>query len=105
VRPRPQAWILVGDSIGNVCFDNTLGHLGLTPQSINFMGGFKVQGRKADDASRLLDDAHRLQEAGCFALALEGIPAELAARTTEFLTIPTIGIGGIPPFRPSSRTP
>lgn len=76
------------------CEIPVMGHLGLTPQSINVMGGFKVQGRKADDALRLLDDAHRLQEAGCFALVLEGIPAELAARATEFLTIPTIGIGG-----------
>jgi|SRR5450631_952450 3-methyl-2-oxobutanoate hydroxymethyltransferase len=73
-----------------------MGHLGLTPQSVNVMGGFKVQGRKADDALRLLDDASRLQEAGCFALVLEGIPAELAARATECLTIPTIGIGAGP---------
>lgn len=60
------------------------------------MGGFKVQGRKGEDALRLLDDAHRLQEAGCFALVLEGIPAELAARATESLAIPTIGIGAGP---------
>jgi 3-methyl-2-oxobutanoate hydroxymethyltransferase len=60
------------------------------------MGGFKVQGRNADDALRLLDDAHRLQEAGCFALVLEGIPAELADRATESLSIPTIGIGAGP---------
>jgi 3-methyl-2-oxobutanoate hydroxymethyltransferase len=78
------------------CEIPVMGHLGLTPQSVNVMGGFKVQGRKADDALRLLDDAHRLQEAGCFALVLEGIPAELAARATEVLTIPTIGIGAGP---------
>jgi len=78
------------------CEIPVMGHLGLTPQSVNAMGGFKVQGRKADDALRLLDDAHRLQEAGCFALVLEGIPAELAARATESLTIPTIGIGAGP---------
>lgn len=78
------------------CEIPVMGHLGLTPQSVNVMGGFKVQGRKADDALRLLDDAHRLQEAGCFALVLEGIPAELAARATEALTIPTIGIGAGP---------
>lgn len=78
------------------CGIPVLGHLGLTPQSVNVMGGFKVQGRKADDALRLLDDAHRLQEAGCFAVVLEGIPAELAARATESLTIPTIGIGAGP---------
>ena len=78
------------------CEIPVMGHLGLTPQSVNAMGGFKVQGRKADDALSLLDDAHRLQEAGCFALVLEGIPAELAARATESLTIPTIGIGAGP---------
>lgn len=75
------------------CEIPVMGHLGLTPQSVNVMGGFKVQGRSADDALRLLDDAYRLQEAGCFALVLEGIPAELAARATESLEIPTIGIG------------
>ncbi|MET4349232.1 3-methyl-2-oxobutanoate hydroxymethyltransferase [Bradyrhizobium sp. RT9a] len=78
------------------CEIPVMGHLGLTPQSVNIMGGFKVQGRRADDALRLLDDAHRLQEAGCFALVLEGIPAELAARATESLRIPTIGIGAGP---------
>lgn len=78
------------------CEIPVMGHLGLTPQSVNVMGGFKVQGRKADDALHLLDDAHRLQEAGCFALVLEGIPAELAARATETLTIPTIGVGAGP---------
>ena len=78
------------------CEIPVMGHLGLTPQSVNVMGGFKVQGRNADNALRLLDDAHRLQEAGCFALVLEGIPAELAAQATKFLTIPTIGIGAGP---------
>ncbi|MBA7464931.1 3-methyl-2-oxobutanoate hydroxymethyltransferase [subsurface metagenome] len=75
------------------CEIPVMGHLGLTPQSVNVMGGFKVQGRTADEALRLLDDACRLQEAGCFALVFEGIPAELAARATESLRIPTIGIG------------
>lgn len=75
------------------CEIPVMGHLGLTPQSVNVMGGFKVQGRSADDAVRLLDDAYRLQEAGCFGLVLEGIPTELAARATESLDIPTIGIG------------
>lgn len=78
------------------CEIPVMGHLGLTPQSVNVMGGFKMQGRKADDAVRLLEDAHSLQEAGCFALVLEGIPAELAARATETLMIPTIGIGAGP---------
>ncbi len=70
-----------------------MGHLGLTPQSVNAMGGFKVQGRAEADALAILDDAVALQEAGCFALVLEGIPADLATRITETLHIPTIGIG------------
>lgn len=78
------------------CEIPVMGHLGLTPQSVNVMGGFKVQGRSADEALRLLDDAHRLEDAGCFAVVLEGIPAELAARATETLAIPTIGIGAGP---------
>lgn len=73
-----------------------MGHLGLTPQSIHPMGGYKVQGREGRDAVRLLEDALALQEAGCFALVLEGIPADLAARVTEELEIPTIGIGAGP---------
>lgn len=78
------------------CEIPVMGHLGLTPQSINIMGGYKVQGRNADDALRLLDDANLLREAGCFALVLEGIPAEVAERATKSLTIPTIGIGAGP---------
>jgi 3-methyl-2-oxobutanoate hydroxymethyltransferase len=73
-----------------------MGHLGLTPQSVHVMGGFKVQGRAADDAVAILAEAHKLQEAGCFALVLEGIPSELAGRITETLHIPTIGIGAGP---------
>lgn len=73
-----------------------MGHLGLTPQSVNPMGGYKVQGRQKTEALRLLDDARRLQDAGCFSLVLEGIPADLAARVTEVLGIPTIGIGAGP---------
>ena len=70
-----------------------MGHLGLTPQSVNPMGGYKVQGRVEADALALLEDAQALQEAGCFSLVLEGIPADLAARVTETLHIPTLGIG------------
>ena len=73
-----------------------MGHLGLTPQSVNPMGGYKVQGKHKGDALRLLEDAHKLQEAGCFSLVLEGIPADLAAKVTETLEIPTIGIGAGP---------
>ncbi len=70
-----------------------MGHLGLTPQSVNAMGGYKVQGKLEADALAILDDAVALQAAGCFAIVLEGIPADLAARVTEALHIPTIGIG------------
>ena len=70
-----------------------MGHLGLTPQSFHKMGGYRVQGREGREAVELLEDALRLQDAGCFSLVLEGVPAELAARITEALTIPTIGIG------------
>ncbi len=73
-----------------------MGHLGLTPQSVNPMGGYKVQGKLKADALGLLEDAQRLQEAGCFGLVLEGIPADLAAKVTETVEIPTIGIGAGP---------
>ena len=73
-----------------------MGHLGLTPQSIHAMGGYKVQAKEGQAALGLLEDALRLQEAGCFGLVLEGIPAELAAKVTEALEIPTIGIGAGP---------
>ncbi len=70
-----------------------VGHLGLTPQSVNVFGGFKVQGREAQAADQLVADAQLLQDAGCFALVLELTPAELSRRVTETLRIPTIGIG------------
>lgn len=73
-----------------------MGHLGLTPQSVNLLGGFKVQGREAEGAKRIIDDAFRLEEAGCFALVLESVPGELAAWITSRLSIPTIGIGAGP---------
>jgi 3-methyl-2-oxobutanoate hydroxymethyltransferase len=69
-----------------------MGHLGMTPQSVNAFGGFKVQGRN-ESGDAILADALALQEAGCFAIVLELIPAELAARITTSLKIPTIGIG------------
>lgn len=70
-----------------------MAHVGLTPQSIHAMGGFKVQGKSEVDATRVLTDAKAAAEAGAFAIVLEGIPAELAQRITNELTIPTIGIG------------
>ncbi len=73
-----------------------MGHLGLTPQSVHAMGGYKVQGRDGEAAVRILEDALALQEAGCFSVLLEGIPADLAKRITETLAVPTIGIGAGP---------
>ncbi len=73
-----------------------MGHVGLTPQSIHRFGGYRVQGRTLEDAEALLADALILQEAGCFSLVLEGVPAEVAAVITRRLEIPTIGIGAGP---------
>jgi 3-methyl-2-oxobutanoate hydroxymethyltransferase len=70
-----------------------MGHIGLTPQSVHKMGGYVVQGKDSEKAHRLLRDARALEEAGCFALVLECIPAELARVITGQLAIPTIGIG------------
>ena len=72
-----------------------MGHLGLTPQSVNAFGGYRVQGR-GEEGERLLHDAKLLQTAGAFAVVLECVPASLAARVTETLSIPTIGIGAGP---------
>lgn len=73
-----------------------LGHIGLTPQSVHALGGYKVQGKTAVEAEALLDDAQALEGAGAFAVVLEGIPAEVAARITAQVSIPTIGIGAGP---------
>jgi 3-methyl-2-oxobutanoate hydroxymethyltransferase len=70
-----------------------MAHVGLTPQSVHAMGGFRVQGRDTSDAARILDDARAVAEAGAYALVLEGIPGDLAARITAEVPIPTIGIG------------
>ncbi len=70
-----------------------MGHLGLTPQSIHQLGGFRPQGRHAQQARRLWEDAQMLQEAGCFSLVLESVPHQLAATISQHLEIPTIGIG------------
>lgn len=70
-----------------------MGHLGLTPQSVHAFGGFKVQARDAAAAQKLREDALRLQDAGCYSLVLEGIPADLATEVSASLEIPTIGIG------------
>jgi 3-methyl-2-oxobutanoate hydroxymethyltransferase len=73
-----------------------MGHIGLTPQSIHRMGGYRVQGKKEEQAAQILADAHAVQQAGAFAVVLEGIPQKLARRITAELAIPTIGIGAGP---------
>lgn len=73
-----------------------MGHIGLTPQSVHQLGGFKVQGKTVAQAERLLDDALAVEEAGAFAIVLECIPAELSRLITARLSIPTIGIGAGP---------
>ncbi len=78
------------------CGIPVMGHIGLTPQSFQTLGGFKVQGKTARVAARLLEDAAALEDAGAFAVVLEGIPTPLAARITESLRVPTIGIGAGP---------
>jgi 3-methyl-2-oxobutanoate hydroxymethyltransferase len=70
-----------------------MGHIGLTPQAIHRMGGYRVQGRGQAERSRLLHDARAVEESGAFAVVLEGMPADLACEITEALRIPTIGIG------------
>ncbi len=70
-----------------------MGHIGLTPQSATMLGGFKAQGRSAEKARQLLADARELEAAGCFSLVLEAVPAPIAKRITQTLSIPTIGIG------------
>jgi len=84
VVPQVEAMVAAGIPV--------MGHLGLTPQSVNALGGYRVQGRGAAGEA-LLVDAQALQDAGCFAIVLEAIPAGLARRVTEALDVPTIGIG------------
>jgi len=75
------------------CGIPVMGHIGLTPQSINQLGGYKVQGRTEEAARRLLEDARALEQAGAFAVVMETVPTPLAALITQRITIPTIGIG------------
>jgi 3-methyl-2-oxobutanoate hydroxymethyltransferase len=70
-----------------------MGHVGLTPQTATVLGGFRAQGRTADRAQQLIDDALALQSAGCFAIVLEAVPAAVARAATQALAVPTIGIG------------
>jgi 3-methyl-2-oxobutanoate hydroxymethyltransferase len=86
----PQIRAIVGAGIP------VMGHVGLTPQSVHEIGGFKVQGRDTAAAEAIVADARALQEAGCYSLVLESIPAELGAQITAAVQIPTIGIGAGP---------
>jgi 3-methyl-2-oxobutanoate hydroxymethyltransferase len=70
-----------------------VGHVGLTPQSVHALGGFKVQGKNEDDAERIIRDARILEQAGAFCIVLEAIPPDVAERVTQEVTVPTIGIG------------
>ena len=76
-----------------------MGHVGLTPQSVHAMGGFKVQGKGDEAAERVLDGARALEEAGAYAIVLEAIPPDLAAEITAAVSVPTIGIGAGPRVR------
>ncbi|MEN6347901.1 MAG: 3-methyl-2-oxobutanoate hydroxymethyltransferase [Syntrophomonas sp.] len=73
-----------------------MGHIGLTPQSVNQFGGFKVQGKDLESARKLINDAKALEEAGVFSMVLEGVPSVLAQKVTEEISVPTIGIGAGP---------
>jgi len=75
------------------CGIPVMGHIGLTPQSIHQLGGYKVRGKTEETAAKLIDDARSLEEAGAFAVVLETVPAQLAALITQSISIPTIGIG------------
>ena len=86
----PMIEALVGAEIPVV------GHIGLTPQSVNTMGGFRVQGRTAEAALELVESAKALEHAGCFAIVLEGVPAGVAGLVTQAVGVPTIGIGAGP---------
>ncbi|QJT10755.1 3-methyl-2-oxobutanoate hydroxymethyltransferase [Oceanidesulfovibrio marinus] len=86
VAPQTKALVQAGIPV--------VGHVGLTPQRVAGIGGFKVQGKTADAARIILEDAKALQEAGCFAIILEAVPAAMGRYITEALEIPTIGIGG-----------
>ncbi|HET6210860.1 MAG TPA: 3-methyl-2-oxobutanoate hydroxymethyltransferase [Jatrophihabitans sp.] len=86
-RVAPQVELLTAAGIP------VMGHIGLTPQSVNTLSGYRVQGRGDEQAHRLLDDARALQEAGAFAVVLEVVPADLAKKITHDLRIPTVGIG------------
>lgn len=90
-----EGGLAVADTVGKLVRAGipVMGHIGLTPQSVHAMGGFRVQGRSLDAQAQLREDAQALEDAGAYAIVLEGIPGPLAAELTASLSIPTIGIG------------
>ncbi len=90
-----EGGVVVADKVSRVveCGIPVMGHIGLTPQSVNQLGGFKVQGKTPQAAARLLEDARALEEAGVFAIVLETVPAPLATLIAQKVSVPTIGIG------------
>jgi 3-methyl-2-oxobutanoate hydroxymethyltransferase len=90
-----EGGVNVADKVRKIvdCGIPVMGHIGLTPQSINQLGGFKVQGKSLEAARKLIDDAKALEEAGAFAVVLETVPASLATFISQSINIPTIGIG------------
>jgi 3-methyl-2-oxobutanoate hydroxymethyltransferase len=90
-----EGGVTVAEKVSRIveCGIPVMGHIGLTPQSIYQLGGFKVQGKSSEAAARLLEDAQALEQAGAFAIVLETVPAQLAKIITEKIGIPTIGIG------------
>jgi 3-methyl-2-oxobutanoate hydroxymethyltransferase len=93
-----EGGVTVADKVKRIveCGIPVMGHIGLTPQSVNQLGGHLVQGKKLEVAQQLLDDAKALEQAGAFCVVLESIPARLAALVTQSVSIPTIGIGAGP---------
>ena len=93
-----EGGVVVADTVKRIvdCGIPVMGHLGLTPQSIHQLGGYKVQGKTTETARRLLEDAIALEQAGAFCVVLELVPAQLSKLVTEKLSIPTIGIGAGP---------
>lgn len=93
-----EGGIRVAETVRKIvdCGIPVMGHIGLTPQSVHQLGGFKVQGKTAPEAERLLKDARAVEEAGAFSIVLECVPAPLARLITQQLSIPTIGIGAGP---------
>ena len=94
-HPGKQSFINVTNQLTSMGIP-VMAHLGLTPTFVNQFGGYRVQGRSDEAAEQILDDAKALEQAGAFAVVLEGVPSPLGQRVTQALTIPTIGIGAGP---------